>query len=127
MKIVDAMLAEVSPEMRGQATELRSSVSSAIQANDLLPEKIRGELPPLGATEGESDPMAVVKFFTPDGQWTWFALEFDGEDTFFGLVKGFEHEMGYFSLTELQEIRGQLGLPVERDLYFEPTRLSELR
>ena len=127
MKLVDSLLAEVSPEVQSQALELLSAVGSAIQTNALLPAKIRGELPPLGATEGESDPMAVVKFFTPDGQWTWYALEFDGDDTFYGLVKGFEHEIGYFSLSEPQEIRGQLGLPVERDRHFEPTRLSELR
>lgn len=126
-KLIDAMLAEISPEVQADAHTLIMAVAGAIETNHLLPEKIRGELPARGATEGEADPMAIVKFFTPDGRWTWYATEFDGDDTFFGLVKGLEDELGYFSLSELRETGGNLGLPVERDLYFEPTKLSELR
>ena len=65
-----------------------------------------------------------MKFFTPDSNWTWYASEFDGEDIFFGLVAGFEIELGYFSLSELKEARGPLGLPIERDRFFEPTDLA---
>ena len=54
------------------------------------------------------------------------ASEFDGDDIFFGLVVGFEIELGYFSLKELQEVRGPMGLPIERDLYYEPKSLREL-
>ena len=53
--------------------------------------------------------------------------EFDGEDIMFGLVSGFELELGYFSLKELQEVRGPMKLPIERDLHFEPKSLRELR
>jgi hypothetical protein len=84
-------------------------------------------LPPLGATEEERDPLVRVKFFYPDFSWTWYAIEFDGDDLFFGRVDGFEKELGYFRLSELLANRGKLGLPIERDLYFEPTRLSALR
>lgn len=70
--------------------------------------------------------IAQVKFFTPDTGWTWYATEFDGSDLFFGLVVGFEMELGYFRLSELQAARGRLGLSVERDRYFRPTRLGEL-
>ena len=55
------------------------------------------------------------------------ASEFDGEDIFFGLVIGMEMELGYFSLSELESVRGSLGLPIERDLYFKPKTLQELR
>ncbi len=93
----------------------------------LLTGEIRRILPPLGSQETSGpDALARVKFFTPDSNWTWYASEFDGEDTFFGLVDGFEKELGYFSLSELQQVRGRLGLPVERDLYFRPTALREL-
>jgi hypothetical protein len=54
------------------------------------------------------------------------ASEFDGEDIFFGLVDGFELELGYFSLKELKEVAGPLGLPIERDIHFEPKTLNEL-
>lgn len=53
--------------------------------------------------------------------------EWDQKDTFFGLVVGFEIEMGYFSLSELEATTGPLGLHVERDLYFKPTPLSKIR
>jgi len=93
----------------------------------LLPDDIAKPPPPLYATENEDDPLVHAKFFTPDGQWTWYAIEFDGDDTFYGFVKGNFDELGYFSLREIQEVRGTLGLPVERDRYFEPTRLSALQ
>jgi len=92
----------------------------------LLTQELRDKLPALGATEKVDDPSAIVKFFTPDSSWTWFATEFDGDDTFFGLVVGFEVELGYFSLSELESVRGPLGLPIERDLWFKPTPLSQL-
>ncbi len=93
----------------------------------LLPEKIAKKLPPLYATEGQGrNALAQVKFFTPDSSWTWYAVEFDGEDIFFGFVIGFEREFGYFSLSELESVRGPMNLPVERDLYFKPTPLSKL-
>ena len=92
----------------------------------LLTQANRKALPPLGHTEGAEDPVASVKFFTPDSNWTWYAVEFDGEDRFFGLVDGFEKELGYFSLSELESVTGPLGLKIERDMYFDPTPLSKL-
>lgn len=95
---------------------------------DLLPDELRAVLPRLYANEEIGmQAIAPLKFFTPDTNWTWYPTEFDGEDTFFGLVSGFEVELGYFTLSELEEVRGGLGLPIERDLYFEPTTLEELQ
>ena len=93
----------------------------------LLTKENRKALPPLYANENLKDPEAIVKFFTPDGNFTWYAMEFDGEDLFFGFVDGYEKELGYFSLKELSSLRGAFNLPVERDMYFKPTKLSELR
>ncbi len=92
-----------------------------------LTKEKRRKLPPLYSTEHEKDPVAVVKFFTPWTNWTWYAVEFDGEDTFFGLVEGLETELGYFSLSELESVRGPGGLTIERDRWFEPTPVRELR
>ncbi len=73
------------------------------------------------------DQIAQVKFFTPDSNWTWYAVEYSPEERmFFGLVDGFEKELGYFSLDELATVRGKLGLPIERDRYFTPCKLSEV-
>ena len=92
----------------------------------LLPKEILNKLPKLGETESQENPMATVKFFYPDFDWTWLAIEFDGEDLFYGLVHGFEKELGYFTLNELMSNRGKLGCEIERDLYFEPTPVNEL-
>jgi len=93
----------------------------------LLTKAIRDALPPLYSQETKGlDAIAVVKFFTPDSAWTWWATEFDGEDLFFGLVQGLEKELGYFSLAELRKVRGPLGLRIERDMYYTPTPLREL-
>lgn len=89
----------------------------------LLTKQIRKQLPPLYSTEAVAleEKIAVCKFFTPDANWTWYACEFDpADEIFFGYVIGLEPEWGYFSLKELTEVRGFLGLPVERDLSFVP-------
>lgn len=97
-------------------------------AHDLMPQDVRERLPKLYANENIGlDAMAQVKYFTPDSNWTWYASEFDGEDILFGLVSGFEVELGYFTLSELKEAQGSLGLPIERDLHFEPKTLRELK
>ncbi len=69
------------------------------------------------------DPYPVVKLFTPDAGATWLLTEADPDDTTrcFGLCdlgQGFP-ELGWVDLTEIQAVRGPLGLPVERDLYFK--------
>ncbi len=93
----------------------------------LLTQEIRKKLPGLYTQEGKGGKaIAYVKFFTPDSNWSFFATEFDGEDTFFGLVEGFEKELGYFSLNELQQTKGPLGLSIERDLYWKPKTLEEI-
>jgi hypothetical protein len=78
-----------------------------------------------------SELMVIVKFFTPDSNWTWYAVSAyqdpDCKDVqFFGLVDGFEKELGYFYLSELETVRGPFGLPIERDLYWKPVPLSDL-
>ena len=95
---------------------------------NLLDLASREKLPPLYSGEEVGlDSLATVKFFTPWSDWTWYASEFDQEDTFFGLVNGFELELGYFGLKELQEVRGPASLQIERDLYYEPKTLRELQ
>lgn len=94
----------------------------------LLTKANRKQLPPLYSQEEKGEEaVAQVKFFTPDSSWTWYASEFDGEDLFFGLVDGMELEYGYFSLRELQSVRGKLGLPIERDMYWTPKTFREIK
>lgn len=96
--------------------------------DNLLDLEGREKLPPLYSGEELGlMALALVKFFTPDSNWTWYASEFDGNDILFGLVSGFEVELGYFSLSELQSVEGPLGLPIERDLHFKPQTLRDLK
>ncbi len=78
---------------------------------------------PLGSHDGEKQPKVIVKFFTPDSNWTWYATEGSQTETgdweFFGLVEGHESELGYFILSELQSAKGPYGLAIERDKYFD--------
>lgn len=94
---------------------------------DILPIEIRHKLPKIQATEEQEDPIVVCKFFFPDFSWTWYAIEFDGDDLFFGYVAGDYPELGYFTLSELQNNVGKFGCSIERDVNFEPTKLSDLR
>jgi hypothetical protein len=97
---------------------------------ELLPDELRAQLPPLYAQEHEEDKMVYLKFFSPYSNWTWYVTEGGQEEDdfiFFGFVIGFEREWGYFSLDELQ-LTKVFGVPaVERDLYFEPKRMSEIK
>lgn len=98
------------------------------RAHQLMTNEIREQLPELGTNEERGlDAPASVKYFTPDSGYTWYISEFDGEDRLFGLVVGHAVELGYFSLSELQQTRGPLGLAIERDLYYEPKNLRDLR
>ncbi len=94
----------------------------------LLTQELLKQFPKLNETDGTplEEKKVTAKFFTPDGSWTWYAVEFDGEDLFFGLVDGFEKEWGYFSLKELQSVRGALNLPIERDLYFGQPKIKDI-
>lgn len=93
----------------------------------LLTQEIRKKIPKLYAQEHSKDPIVYVKFFTPWTYFTWYATEFDGKDTFFGYVVGHDKEMGYFSLKEMESVRGPFGLKIERDLHFYPTPLSSVK
>jgi hypothetical protein len=111
----------------------------------LLPEILKERIPALYSQEQERDPMVHCKFFDPVGSWTWYATEGSPVDEdgyydtdklkvdylFFGLVVGFEPELGYFSLNELKTakegLRGLRALPIERDVWFTPSRLSEMK
>ena len=77
----------------------------------------------LMGTDEVLDFMPVVKLFTPDANATWLLTEIDptDPDIAFGLCDlglGFP-EMGSVSLTEIKQVRGPLGLPVERDAGFQ--------
>lgn len=84
----------------------------------------------IGRQEDSSDPIVVAKFFNPTGAGTWYATEYDPESKeFFGFVSIFgdwNDEWGSFSLAELENYQGKFGLGIERDLYFDEKKISEV-
>lgn len=93
----------------------------------LLPGYVLSKLPQLNSQDGIEDPMVICKFFAVFTSWTWYVIEFDGKDTFFGYVAGDYPELGYFTLSELINLKGPMGLGIERDLYFKPQPLSKIK
>lgn len=103
----------------------------AKRGHKFITKEIEKALPKLYSQENVDDPIVVAKWFSPYSNWRWFAIEFDGEDTFFGLVQGFEIELGNFSKSELENLvhvwLGHEVPTIERDLSWKPKKLSEVR
>ena len=78
-------------------------------------EELKRQLPPVYSQENVANPMVWVKYFHPLSYWIWYGFEYDEEDIFFGWVSGFQDELGYFSLREMEGVGVMLG--VERDLH----------
>ena len=97
----------------------------------LLTKELRKKFPPLYSQEKKkpNEVPIIAKFFDPTGSWAWYATEGgeeDGNYIFFGYVRGFENELGYFSLTELERVESHFGLGIERDLHFGEHTLKEV-
>ena len=96
----------------------------------LMTKELEKRFSQVGSQEEVEDPVIVAKFFNPQGAGTWYATEYDPKDKmFFGYVSIFgdwNDEWGYFSLAELESIKGYLGLGIERDLYWEEVKASTI-
>ncbi len=102
------------------------------RGHQLMTHKLADTIPAIGSTEKArdyDDVLARAKLFSPFSNWTWYITELDRETgQCFGLVEGFERELGYFDLTELAETTVLGGVPaVERDLYWQPMTLGEIK
>ena len=97
--------------------------------SELIPEELLSQIPNLYETENEEEKICYVKLFLPSSNWTWYVIEIDKSDynTCYGLVDGFEQELGYFSLSELESISDSYGLKAELDSSFKATRLSKIK
>lgn len=93
--------------------------------NKLMTKTIEKRIPGLYKTENipMSQKKAYVKYFDLRSDWKWYGVEYDPEQKlFFGFVKGFEGEWGYFSLQELEENK-----TIERDKRFTVKKCSEIK
>ena len=94
----------------------------------LMTKAILKRIPPLYGQEDVKDKVVHVKFFTAWTNWAWFGCEYRPETgVFFGYVIGPFPEWGYFTLDELESVKGPFGLKIERDMYFEPRPVSKVK
>ena len=98
---------------------------------DLLNKTCLKNVPTIYAQDGlGDDAIAYLKFFIND--WTWFVTELDqktGEA--FGKVYSSgcpDGELGYISMIELSQMSDRrIGHAVERDRYWKPTPLKDVK
>ena len=105
---------------------------SGYRRHKLMAKELGAKIPAIGANDNVDDyddVLAPAKLFSPHTGWRWYITEWDPETgTCFGLVEGFETELGFFHLTELAESTVLGNVPaVERDLYWEPKTIGEIR
>ena len=75
----------------------------------------------------DMEQMVVAKYFDAMGGWKWFLMNKKKDDSYcWGIVKGFEVEMGSFSIDELESIKLPFGLGIERDTLFEPMKAKDV-
>ena len=73
------------------------------------------------------DTKAAMVFWQPDGSTAWYAAEYDGKDTYFGVVSvNGKTELRQFTRTEIDSARGILGLPAELDYWYTPQPLQDI-
>ena len=106
--------------------------NSGLRRHKLMTNELGKKIPAVGAHENDEDTdsvIAIAKLFSPYSGWRWYITEWNAETGLcFGLVEGFETEWGYFDLTELAETTVFGGVPaIERDLYWEPKTIGEIR
>ena len=90
----------------------------------LLTKKIKEQAKEQYDKGSDMEQMVVAKYFDAMGDWKWFLMNMgEDEDYCWGIVKGFEVEMGSFLLSDLKEA---LGLRFQRDLYFEPMKAKDV-
>ncbi len=113
-------------------TAMWQDPNSGLRRHKLMTKELADTIPALYANENVEDydsVLAPAKLFSPYSNWTWYITEMNPVTGLcFGLVQGFETELGYFDLTDLAEatVFGQVPA-VERDLYWKPQTLGEIK
>ena len=96
---------------------------------DLIPEELRAQIPQLGGTEGEPDPMVWVKLSCEAAGWTGYVIELsrhvaslwrDDDIVYFGWVVFWDEALKYFTQSDLEHLPGGVAW----DAQFAPCRLS---
>lgn len=100
----------------------------------ILPEDIKRVMPPLFSTRKQKDPWIVCRFVDPVGIAAWYVLEgkelSEGNYLFYAYIMSSKTFFGYVTLFQLMRMKDGMwslkGLPIERDMFFTPCKLSEV-
>lgn len=95
-----------------------------------FPEALLAQVPRLGATEGQSDPMVWALLANPVSGWQWYIIELEPleTDTICRVYEvGWDAQLTYFNLSDLDLHAVQVGAPNTFDTNFIPCCLSEVR
>ena len=97
----------------------------------LMTKQLEKRFEKVGSQEEVVDPIIIAHFFNPSGAGDWYVTEYSkANQMFFGFVSIFKDhndEWGYFSLAELEDIKGRFGLGIERDRWWKEMPFSKLK
>jgi hypothetical protein len=97
---------------------------------DLLPQEVRDRIPQLGMMEGEDDPMVSAKIVNPTSGYHWYLIamqQLDQDAICYGYIVGWDEELTYFNLSDLDLHAAEVGEPNQLDSTFVPCWLSEVQ
>ena len=102
-----------------------------MRKHKLFPKYLMKKIPALYSQENVKDPIVHASYFTLFGSARWLVTEADPEEgTLFGFAEVLPGcgELGYMNMQEMEEAKYNGVIPaIERDLYFEPAPLSEVK
>ena len=116
-----------SPFKKGYEAE--TFEAQAPRGHKMMTAALGNKIPPLYSQDEKGDEAIVyAHYFNPYGIGEWWILEWDGKEEMFGYADLGFPELGYISLSELENISiGRLGLPLERDLHWWDKTLGEVK
>ena len=113
----------------GYLHHAESFEAQAPRGHKMMTAALGKKIPPMDSQEGMGDEAIVyAHYFNPYGMGEWWILEWDGKDEMFGYADLGFPELGYISLSELENVSiGSMELPIERDLHWREKTLGEVK
>ena len=94
-----------------------------------IPEELRAQIPQLGETSEQADPMVWLKLTCEQAGWTWYIIEMQPlqqDAIFYGYRVGWDEELTHFNQSDLELSSAQWGFPIVQEEAFTPCWLSEV-
>ena len=97
----------------------------------LITDKLKARFKEVGSQSDKADPLVIARFYDTTGPATWYATEYEPKRNIcFGYVRLLPDEIfdewGSFSVDGLESLDSELGIKIERDIFFIEQPISEL-